>query len=68
MSGREAKTTISKLLRLPRHQKEIISEKWLKDLLLRAKRVGQTTYRTENTGIFFSDVWVQQTEMKGHFI
>lgn len=71
MSGREAKATISNLLRMPRHhQKEIISEKWLKDLLLRAKRVGQFTCGTEKHRylFFFLDIWVQQAETKGHFI
>lgn len=53
MSGREAKTTISDLLRMPRHQKEITSEKWLKDLLLGAKRVGQLTGSIENHRYLF---------------
>lgn len=64
MYGRETKTTISDLLRMPRHEKEIISEKWLKVLILRAKRVGQLTCGTEkHRSLFF-----QQAETKGHFI
>lgn len=56
MSGREAKTTISDLLRMSRHQKEITSEKWLKDLLLGAKRVGQLTCSIENHRYLFFQI------------
>lgn len=69
MSGRDTKTTISNLLRMPRHKKESNNEKWLKNLLLRAKTVGQLTCGSEKHSLgFFFPFGYLGSEMKEHFI
>jgi len=51
---------------MPGHQKGIISEMWLKDLLLRVKRVGQLTCGTEkHRYLFFQISWSSRQKRRG---